>query len=202
MLKKAGRWIAGRVQGSKGVRKYDDWMQRNPLAGTALDVAGYAGLAAATPWALGKLSAAKGGAMLSGAPKVTNVTSRIMSAAPAPVTSVSKAAMFTPPTALNAASGGSRIAGLLKGARENWDIISGVGNAVGGVMDAQAQQGIAQQNARRLEQEFGLREREFEDRRRREDEARENRRRITMLLMPVLQKELAAYGSPTTPTMG
>lgn len=36
ILRKIGRWTAGRLQGTKGTRKYDDWMKRNPWASTAL----------------------------------------------------------------------------------------------------------------------------------------------------------------------
>jgi hypothetical protein len=38
MLGKIGRWTAGRVQGSKGVQKYDNWMGNNPWAGQALRI--------------------------------------------------------------------------------------------------------------------------------------------------------------------
>jgi hypothetical protein len=54
MLKKIGRWTAARLQGSKGKAKYDDWMKRNPLVGTALDVAGYGGAAMLAPGLLAK----------------------------------------------------------------------------------------------------------------------------------------------------
>lgn len=40
MFSKGGRWLAGRIQGSKGVKKYDSFMERNPLARTALDIGG------------------------------------------------------------------------------------------------------------------------------------------------------------------
>lgn len=36
MLQKVGRFLAGRLQGSKGVGKYDTFMQKNPLVRTAL----------------------------------------------------------------------------------------------------------------------------------------------------------------------
>jgi len=36
ILQKAGRWLAGRTQGTKGTKKYDTWMQKNPWARTAL----------------------------------------------------------------------------------------------------------------------------------------------------------------------
>jgi hypothetical protein len=54
MLKKVGRFVATRLQGSKGKHKYDDWMRRNPLVGSALDVAGYGGMALAAPHLLAK----------------------------------------------------------------------------------------------------------------------------------------------------
>ncbi|MFN7341573.1 MAG: hypothetical protein ACK5VI_10900 [Opitutia bacterium] len=60
MFSKIGRWAAGRVQGSQGVQKYDNWMQRNPWASTALDVGGGLALAAATG-GVGGAMAAKGG---------------------------------------------------------------------------------------------------------------------------------------------
>lgn len=54
MLKKVGRWAAARLQGSKGKQKYDDWMDRNPLVGGALDAAGYIGAGLAAPHLLAK----------------------------------------------------------------------------------------------------------------------------------------------------
>lgn len=36
MLRKIGRWASARLQGSKGVKKYDTWMKKNPWARTAL----------------------------------------------------------------------------------------------------------------------------------------------------------------------
>lgn len=38
MFAKMGRWVAGRVQGSKGVQKYDNFMASNPLLKGALDI--------------------------------------------------------------------------------------------------------------------------------------------------------------------
>ena len=37
-LQKAGRWVAGRVKGSKGVQGYDQFMKDNPLVSKALTV--------------------------------------------------------------------------------------------------------------------------------------------------------------------
>ena len=37
-LQKGGRWLAGRLQGSKGVQKYDQYMEENPWASKALTV--------------------------------------------------------------------------------------------------------------------------------------------------------------------
>lgn len=48
MFSKIGRWAAGRMQGGKGVQKYDGFMQRNPWASTALDVGGGLALGAMT----------------------------------------------------------------------------------------------------------------------------------------------------------
>lgn len=53
MLQKIGRWASGRVQGSKGVKKYDTWMQKNPWAKTALGIGDLA-LAFYGPGMIGK----------------------------------------------------------------------------------------------------------------------------------------------------
>lgn len=60
MFSKIGRWVAGRTQGSKGVQKYDSWMQKNPWAGAALDIGGGLALGAGMPALLGKFGATKG----------------------------------------------------------------------------------------------------------------------------------------------
>lgn len=48
MFSKIGRFAAARMQGGKGVQKYDGFMQRNPWASTALDVGGGLALGAMT----------------------------------------------------------------------------------------------------------------------------------------------------------
>jgi hypothetical protein len=53
ILQKAGRWLAGRTQGTKGTKKYDTWMQKNPLVRTALG-AGDLALAFYGPGMVGK----------------------------------------------------------------------------------------------------------------------------------------------------
>jgi hypothetical protein len=55
MLQKIGRWGAARLQGTQGKEKYDDWMQRNPWASTALKVGDVALAAYAAPKAIGGL---------------------------------------------------------------------------------------------------------------------------------------------------
>jgi hypothetical protein len=47
-FQKIGRWGAGRLQGSKGVQKYDGWMERNPWAESALGIADGLAVGAAT----------------------------------------------------------------------------------------------------------------------------------------------------------
>lgn len=70
ILRKIGRWTAGRLQGTKGTRKYDDWMKRNPWASTALG-AGDLALAFYTPSLLkgagSYLTKAPAGSLRSGA---------------------------------------------------------------------------------------------------------------------------------------
>lgn len=53
MLKKVGRFLSARVQGTKGVRKYDDWMKRNKWASGLLG-AGDLALAFYGPGLLGR----------------------------------------------------------------------------------------------------------------------------------------------------
>ena len=68
MFGKMGRWAAGRLQGSQGVQKYDSFMQRNPWANTALNVAGGVALGAATG-GIGMLAGGKLGAGIAAAGK-------------------------------------------------------------------------------------------------------------------------------------
>lgn len=85
----------------------------------------------------------------------------------------------------------SRLQKLFTGAKENWDVLSGIGEQVGGIMDYQQKAAIerlkAEQDAARLrleEQRFQLGKQETEA-------DRENRRRLTQLLMPMLQAQMS-----------
>jgi hypothetical protein len=85
----------------------------------------------------------------------------------------------------------SRLQKLFTGAKENWDVLSGIGEQVGGIMDYQQKAAIerlkAEQDAARLrleEQRFQLGKQETEA-------DRENRRRLTQLLMPMIQAQMS-----------
>lgn len=67
MLKKVGRYVATRLQGSKGKRKYDSWMKRNPWASTALTVGDIALAGYAAPKAMAGLKGLLTGGKAAGA---------------------------------------------------------------------------------------------------------------------------------------
>jgi len=209
MLKKVGRWVSGRVQGSKGVRKYDDWMERNPWAGTALDVAGYAGAAMATPWALGKLGAGIG--------KATGGLKGMFTAGAAPgapgATSLATGANTLGGTGFNlmpsmaqvgatvpkAAASGGKLKGILTGAKNNWEMVRDIGGAVGGVMDDNEQNALRRMENETRAESIRVQREQFEEERRRFEQQRENRRRISMMLLPLLQQQLGGTLPPVAP---
>lgn len=80
MLQKAFRWAAGRIQGTKGVNKYDTYMQKNPWARTALG-AGDLALAFYGPGLAGK-GLQKIGAGLGAGNKVTAAGNFLAGSAP------------------------------------------------------------------------------------------------------------------------
>lgn len=84
----------------------------------------------------------------------------------------------------------SRIGDLLRGAKSNWDVISGTAKGVGGVINYQQQQRLAEQEAareaarqRREDEEFALRKGELE-------RQRASRERLTQMLLPLFQANL------------
>lgn len=101
----------------------------------------------------------------------------------------------TPPT-----PNPNRLRELLSGAKSNWELISGAGNAVNALLGQNAQQAQADalleqqrlQNERMME-EFRLKRQETET-------ERENRRRMTQLLMPLLMQQFGNVLPPATQT--
>lgn len=108
-------------------------------------------------------------------------------AGPSPVTTV--------PRGL-AAGGGANVAGnvsdgkkpgrisqLLSGVRENWEPISGIAEAIGGTMTGQQANALKQQENDLLQMRMQMEQEKF-----RTDQ--ESRRRLTQLLMPLLQAQM------------
>lgn len=84
MLRKVGRYFAGRVQGSKGVKKYDTWMEKNPGFRKALGVGDLA-LAFYGPGLVGKglQAAGKGLGAASGLGRAATTAGNFLAGAPA-----------------------------------------------------------------------------------------------------------------------
>jgi len=103
-------------------------------------------------------------------------------AGPSPVTTV--------PRGLAAGGGASdggpkkgRISQLLSGVRENWEPISGIAEAIGGTMTGQQANALKQQENDLLQMRMQMEQEKF-----RTDQ--ESRRRLTQLLMPLLQAQM------------
>lgn len=78
MLRKIGRFAAARLQGSKGKRKYDSWMKRNPWASTALTVGDIALAGYAAPKAMAGLKGLlTGGKAAAAAPQAAQAASQL-----------------------------------------------------------------------------------------------------------------------------
>lgn len=92
-------------------------------------------------------------------------------------------------------SGGGRMGDLLRGAKQNWDVISGAAKGIGGAINYQQQRRLAEMEAereaaaqRRSDEEFALRKSEIE-------RQRASRERLTQLLLPLLAAQMT--GGPT-----
>lgn len=120
---------------------------------------------------------------------------------------------LTPPTtgplasaAGSAAGGGSALGALGRGAskvggalKDNWQVISGITGGLNTMMGQQQQEEFYrqrnEQDRRRIEleeQAQGVKQREIES-------ERENRRRLTQLLMPFIQQQFQQTMTPQTP---
>jgi hypothetical protein len=130
--------------------------------------------------------------MIGMTPGTTNVASALIptgAAAPSLASAAAPAARAA--AAATSSAPKSRLQQLLTGSKENWDVLSGLGRGIAGTMDLQQQAAIerlkAEQDAARLrleEQRFQLGKQETEA-------DRENRRRLTQLLMPMLQAQMS-----------
>lgn len=190
MLKKIGRWVAGRTQGSKGVEKYDDFMRRNPWAGIGLDVAGAVGGGLAGGALLGKVGGIKGllgiGRGAQAASSLGAATANapgLMGAAPNAV-----ANLFTP-----AASTAGRVGGFVA---KNRGLIGGAAKTGAAILGQQAEraqnadQMAIQRERLALDRErFGVERDEIE-------RERERRERVARLLMPLFQQQLRDLNLP------
>lgn len=108
---------------------------------------------------------------------------------PSPVTSVNPAAVSRGVNTMG--GGGSRVGRLLKGAKENWEMVSDVGKGVNAMLGAQGQEAMARQKLEQDRMEYEQRLREFNLKRTETEAERESRRRLTQLLMPFIQAQFS-----------
>lgn len=186
MLKKIGRWTAGRLQGSKGVQKYDSFMARNPLVGVGLDVAGAIGTGMAGKALLGKVGGIKGlfgggGSAASGAAgSVANAGNAATMAKGANLANLFNPGASIDPSVL------SRIGGFVS---RNQGLIGGAAKAGAAVLGQQAQNAQAADMLALQRERFDL-EKEQD---RREQERRE---RVARLLMPLFDQQMRDLNLP------
>lgn len=187
MLKKIGRWAAGRIQGSKGVRKYDDFMQRNPWVGVGLDVAGAVGTGMAGKALLGKVGGLKG--LFSGGGAASSAATGAGSAVPSAGATLAKGAnlanLFNPAASIDGGTLG-KIGGFIQ---RNQGLLGGAAKAGAAIMGQQAQNAQQEEYQRLQEERFAL-EKEQD---RREQERRE---RVARLLMPLFDQQARELNLP------
>jgi hypothetical protein len=172
-LQKLGRFAAGRLQGSKGVQKYDKFMDENAAVRgllTAGDIAG------AT---LGGAALLGGG--LSGA-GVKAGLGKMGAAVKSPVSGTRE--LLTGKVGLKEAAKGT-----LKFARENKDLIGAGVKGIEMALPDQANE-AAMMNAETARQRLDLERMDME--RQRKDEE-ERRRRIRDLLLPYARQQFPTY---------
>ena len=133
MLRKIGRFAAARLQGSKGKRKYDDWMKRNPWASTALTVGDIALAGYAAPKAMAGLKGLLTGGKAAGAASAAaqpQMLGQLASADPVQAAQMSARMMAQP--AAKATMAGAKPAGGSSLLRRAGKMAGGVARSAGG----------------------------------------------------------------------
>ncbi len=184
MLKKIGRWVAGRTQGSKGVQKYDDFMRRNPWAGIGLDVAGAVGTGMAGKALLGKVGGIKGLFGGGGSAAASGAGNAVNTAATA-AKSANLANLFNPSASIDP-SMLSRVGGFIK---NNQGLISGAAKTGAAIMGQQAERA---QYADRI----GLERERLELEKEQDRREQERRERVARLLMPLFDRQMQDLNLP------
>lgn len=80
---------------------------------------------------------------------------------------------------------------LLTGAKEDWDVLSGAGKAISGVMDYQQAAALQRMNAEQAAERQRLEQEKFQFSKQQTEADRESRRRLTQLLMPLIQSQMS-----------
>lgn len=92
---------------------------------------------------------------------------------------------------------------LLSGTKSNWELISGAGNALNTMLGQQTAESAAQAALEQRRLEYERQMEEFRLKRQETEADRENRRRLTQLLMPLLMQQFGNVLPPvTTPKAG
>ena len=131
---------------------------------------------------------------------VTGVTRAPGTPVPAPAPAMPTVGQVAGAAKQTGQRGGSRVGGLLRGAKENWEIVRDTGSALNAMFGQQTAETQAQAalEQRRLEYERAMEELRLK---RQETEAeRESRRRLTQILMPLLQQQFSNVLPPVTQT--
>ncbi len=185
MLKKIGRWVAGRTQGSKGVQKYDDFMRRNPWAGIGLDVAGAVGTGMAGSALLGKVGGVKGLLGIGKGAQAAASAGNAANTGAALAKGANLANLFNPSASIDP-SMLSRVGGFIK---NNQGLISGAAKTGAAIMGQQAERA---QYADRI----GLEPERLELEKEQDRREQERRERVARLLMPLFDRQMQDLNLP------
>lgn len=141
-LQKLGRWTAGRLQGSKGVEKYDKYMEKSPLVRGLLKAGDIAG------------AAYLGGAALGGGLGFGSVKAGL-----------SKGAGGVKSLLTGNADVGKAASSALKFGRENKDLIAMAGKGIGSMLpDAASDAAMMRAETERMQFEDERKQREARQR--------------------------------------
>ena len=126
------------------------------------------------------------------APAAAPANFAALSAASSPVSTASRLAGDVASTTGGdkRSSGGSRIMDLLRGTKNNWEMISEAGKGLNAMLGMQGQEAMARQKLEQDRRDFEQRMAEFNARRAETEAERESRRRLTQLLMPLFQAQM------------
>lgn len=86
---------------------------------------------------------------------------------------------------------GERVKGFLKGVRENREVIGGTTRLLGELMDYQQAAALQRMNAEQAAERQRLEQEKFQFSKQQTEADRESRRRLTQLLMPLIQSQMS-----------